>query len=116
MYLTGTPSRAATAAAMSGETPVGSPDGLLPVTSKKLPMLIAARRTPVGASSETTALSGISLVRKWWGDRVILNDRRRLGTRKFHRGGTITGRGLGEGKEVMSEQRTTPDQRFRLEE
>src|SRR5271169_4286716 len=67
MYLTGTPSRAAIAAAMSGETPVGSPDGLLPVTSRKLPMLIAARRTPVGASSATTALSGISLVRKWWG-------------------------------------------------
>ena len=51
MNFTGTPSRAAIAAAMSGDTPVGSPDGALPVTSRKLPMLIAARRTPVGASS-----------------------------------------------------------------
>jgi hypothetical protein len=45
---------AAIAAAMSGETPEGSPEGSLPVTSRKLPMLIAARSTPVGASSETT--------------------------------------------------------------
>src|SRR5437588_8215597 len=53
MYLTGTPSRAATAAAMSGETPEGSPFGSLPLTKRKFPMLIAARKTPVGASSET---------------------------------------------------------------
>src|SRR6266566_9094570 len=42
-------------AAISGETPAGSPDGLLPVTKRKLPILIAARRTPVGASSDTTS-------------------------------------------------------------
>src|ERR1700747_3669386 len=38
---------------MSGETPEGSPFGCLPETSRKFPMLIAARRTPVGANSET---------------------------------------------------------------
>src|SRR5205823_2914505 len=53
MNLTGTPSRAAIAAAMSGETPDGSPFGHLPVTSRKFPILIAARKTPVGANSET---------------------------------------------------------------
>src|SRR5438067_10591090 len=53
-YLTGTPRRSAMARAMSGETPSGSPDGDFPVTSRKLLMLIAARRTPCGASSETT--------------------------------------------------------------
>src|SRR5439155_14297973 len=46
--------RSAMARAMSGETPSGSPDGDFPVTSRKLLMLIAARRTPCGASSETT--------------------------------------------------------------
>src|SRR6185437_3304474 len=51
MNLTGTPSRAPIASAMSGDTPVGSPEGDLPVTRRKLPMLIAARKTPVGASS-----------------------------------------------------------------
>src|ERR1700733_11309677 len=39
--------------AMSGDTPAGSPDGVRPVTSRKLPMLMAARSTPCGASSET---------------------------------------------------------------
>src|SRR5258708_34125071 len=58
MYLTATPSRAAIAAAMSAETPEGSPDGVLPVTKRKLPMLIAARSTPVGASSETICWLG----------------------------------------------------------
>src|SRR5207237_9227365 len=53
MNLTGTPSRAAIAAAMSDETPDGSPFGHLPVTSRKFPILIAARKTPVGANSET---------------------------------------------------------------
>ena len=41
----------AIARAMSGATPSGSPDGLLPVTSRKLLRLMPARRTPVGASS-----------------------------------------------------------------
>ncbi len=63
MYLTGTPSRAAIAAAISGETPVGSPEGLLPVTNRKFPMLIAARKTPVGASS-VTAWSGMAEIRE----------------------------------------------------
>src|SRR6516162_113364 len=40
---------------MWGETPVGSPEGDFPVTKRKLPMLIAARSTPVGASSDTTS-------------------------------------------------------------
>src|SRR5262249_10157102 len=44
---------------MSGDTPSGSPDGLFPVTRRKLPMLIAARRTPVGASSDTTSRGGM---------------------------------------------------------
>src|SRR5688500_641105 len=38
---------------MPGETPSGSPDALLPVTSKKLLMLMPARSTPVGASWAT---------------------------------------------------------------
>src|SRR5579862_941975 len=59
MNFTGTPSRAPIASAMSGETPVGSPFGALPVTSRKLLMLIAARSTPVGASSATIFGSGI---------------------------------------------------------
>ena len=46
-----------TTLAMSAATPTGSPDGLLPVTNRKLPMLIAARKTPVGASSLTTWLA-----------------------------------------------------------
>src|SRR6202012_1597691 len=46
--------RSAIARAISGETPSGSPDGVRPVTSRKLPMLMAARSTPCGASSETT--------------------------------------------------------------
>src|SRR6516162_8939189 len=40
---------------MSGDTPWGSPDGLFPVTNRKLPILIAARSTPVGASSDLTS-------------------------------------------------------------
>src|SRR3984957_16820700 len=56
-YLTGTPRRSAIARAMSGETPCGSPDAVLPVTSRKLLMLIPARRTPVGASSATIWLT-----------------------------------------------------------
>src|SRR5215813_14475598 len=52
MYLTGTPRRDAISRAMSGATPSGSPDGARPVTRRKLPILIAARRTPVGASSD----------------------------------------------------------------
>src|SRR4051794_484052 len=39
---------------MSGATPVGSPFAARPVTSSGLPRLIAARSTPVGASSATT--------------------------------------------------------------
>ena len=58
--LTGTPSRAATAAAMSGDTPVGSPDGVRPVTKRKFPMLIAARSAPVGASSEMICGDGVT--------------------------------------------------------
>src|SRR5258708_35785149 len=50
-YFTGTPSAAAIAVAMSGETPSGSPLALRPVTSRKLERLTPARRTPVGASS-----------------------------------------------------------------
>jgi hypothetical protein len=53
-YFTGTPSRSAIARAMSGETPSGSPDGVLPVTSRKLLTLMPARSTPCGASSATT--------------------------------------------------------------
>ena len=34
-----------------GVLPDGSPDGVLPVTRRKLPMLMAARSAPVGASS-----------------------------------------------------------------
>src|SRR5215469_6830577 len=59
MNFTGTPRRAPIASAMSGDTPVGSPFGALPVTSRKLPILIAARSTPVGASSATIFGSGI---------------------------------------------------------
>src|SRR5689334_8296694 len=40
---------------MSGDTPSGSPEGLRPVTSRKLLRLIPARRTPVGASWERTS-------------------------------------------------------------
>ena len=47
------PRRSAIARAMSGDTPSGSPDGVLPVTSRKLLMLTPARRTPCGASSRT---------------------------------------------------------------
>src|SRR5205823_5354642 len=60
MYLTGTPSRAAIAAAMSADTPEGSPDGVLPVTRRKFPMLIAARSTPVGASSAIICGVGVA--------------------------------------------------------
>src|SRR5688572_1054798 len=45
---------------MSGDTPDGSPDGVLPVTSRKFPMLIAARSTPVGASSAMTCDEGVA--------------------------------------------------------
>src|SRR5580692_8683852 len=54
-YFTGTPSRVATSRARSGATPSGSPAGLFPVTSRKFERLIAARNTPVGASSEITS-------------------------------------------------------------
>src|SRR5579883_1275956 len=36
---------------MSGATPAGSPDAVLPVTRRKLLILIPARSTPLGASS-----------------------------------------------------------------
>jgi hypothetical protein len=52
-----TPSRRAISAAMSGETPCGSPEAVLPVTSRKLLILMPARRTPVGASSATIWLT-----------------------------------------------------------
>src|SRR3546814_4664630 len=76
-YFTGTPSRSAIARAMSGDTPSGSPEALRPVTSRKLPRLMPARSTPVGASSLTT--SG-----DMWADPVIgdvgrYSDRRRRG-------------------------------------
>src|SRR5271165_4192956 len=68
---TGTPRRSAMARAMSGETPSGSPDGVRPVTSRKLLMLMAARSTPCGASSATTdwdmgARSGTVIWRAVW--------------------------------------------------
>src|SRR6202040_818241 len=62
---------------MSGETPDGSPLGSLPVTNRKFPMLIAARSTPVGASSETiwgeawTGIGGFRLVRAPHPRRII---------------------------------------------
>jgi hypothetical protein len=66
---------------MSGETPTGSPEGLLSVTSKKFPILIAARKIPVGASSATTSLAGIGKVPQNCGnDRSILTEQHRRGT------------------------------------
>src|SRR5689334_24547315 len=40
---------------MSGATPAGSPASVLPVTSRKLLMLIAALKVPVGAISRMTS-------------------------------------------------------------
>src|SRR5471032_2482612 len=60
-YDTGTPSLAAIACAMSGDTLSGLPLAARPVTSRKLERLIPARRTPVGASS-AFALSFMSPV------------------------------------------------------
>src|SRR5215213_7824895 len=99
MNFTGTPSRAAIAAAMSGDTPVGSPDGARPVTSRKFPMLIAARRTPVGASSEMICGDGVTGMVEGpeWFDglwRELSAKRRRADTRN-RRSGAAPARGLG---------------------
>ena len=47
--------RSAIARAMSGDTPTGSPAGVAPVTRSGFDILMAARRIPPGASSETTS-------------------------------------------------------------
>ena len=57
-YRTATPRRSASARAMSGATPTGSPASVRPVTSRKLLRLIPARRNPSGARSGTCAVDG----------------------------------------------------------
>src|SRR6516164_6069206 len=57
---------------MWGETPVGSPEGDFPVTKRKLPMFIAARSTPVGASSDTTSRGMRDVSRNSEGIQLIL--------------------------------------------
>jgi hypothetical protein len=52
--LNSTPKRLAIARQISGEMPVGSPEGDRPVTNKKLPKYTAADKTPLGASCSNT--------------------------------------------------------------
>ena len=55
----GTPSRFASSCARSMVTPIGAPVTGLRCTSTGLPMLMAARSRPAGASDFTTSADGV---------------------------------------------------------